>query len=484
MQTEPRLIDLVDDLCRLPSETGWVEFKMNNTDPDRIGRTVSALSNSARLADKPFGYMVWGVEDGAQRVKGTKFEPGREKQGNQPLEFWLAGALSPRLAVQFISIDHPEGRVVLLEIPAAHSVPVKYRDIAYVRIGEATPKLSEYPDREADLLNKLRPFAWEQGVAASYVSGEDVLDWLDFSEYFQLTNQRLPETRAHILERMAEDRLIAQDVGGKWNILNLGAILFAKRLDKFERLTRKAVRVIQYEGTNKNKTKKRQEGERGYAVGFEGLINYLDDLLPSSEEIGKAFRTEKRTFPEIAIRELVANALIHQDMTVTGAGPIIEVYDDRVEISNPGAPVTDMLNKLFGAPPRSRNEMLARLMRRMAICEEQGSGLVKVITAAEEFRLPAPEFRAVDGSMTVVLSGPMPFSDLDKGERVRLCYQHAALMHHNRKLMTNASLRERFGIEHRNAAQVSRVIKEALAQGLIRIADPERPKAGYVPYWA
>jgi predicted HTH transcriptional regulator len=186
----------------------------------------------------------------------------------------------------------------------------------------------------------------------------------------------------------------------------------------------------------------------------------------------------------IAIRELVANALIHQDMTVTGAGPIIEIYDDRVEITNPGTPVTDMLNKLFGAPPRSRNEMLATLMRRMAICEEQGSGLVKVITAVEEFRLPAAEFRAIDGSMRVVLSGPRAFSDLDKAERVRLCYQHAALMHHNRKLMTNADLRERFEIKDQNAAQVSRVIKEALAQGLIRIADPERPKAGYVPYWA
>jgi len=68
-------------------------------------------------------------------------------------------------------------------------------------------------------------------------------------------------------------------------------------------------------------------------------------------------------YPEIAVRELVANALIHQDFSITGAGPMVEVFGDRVEITNPGEPLIDTL-RFIDEPPRSRNEMLASLMRR------------------------------------------------------------------------------------------------------------------------
>jgi predicted HTH transcriptional regulator len=77
---QQRYIALVDDLCRLPSEMPWVEFKVNNSDPDRIARTVSALANAARLSDEPFGYMVWGIADGNHAVVGTDFEPGTKKK--------------------------------------------------------------------------------------------------------------------------------------------------------------------------------------------------------------------------------------------------------------------------------------------------------------------------------------------------------------------------------------------------------------------
>lgn len=206
--------------------------------------------------------------------------------------------------------------------------------------------------------------------------------------------------------------------------------------------------------------------------------------MPAAEEIEKDLRVETRTYPQIAIRELVANAPVHQDMTVTGSSPIVEVPDDRVEVSNPGVPVTGMLNKLIGALARSRNEALANLMRRMGMCEELGSGLVKVLTAVEEHQLPAPDFRLEDAQLKVSLFGPRPFGSLDPMDRLRICYQHACLTFHNRKRMTNETLRARFGMEDRNAATVSRVFREAQARNLIRLADPELPKAGYVPFWA
>jgi ATP-dependent DNA helicase RecG len=180
--------------------------------------------------------------------------------------------------------------------------------------------------------------------------------------------------------------LIVQDVGGRWNITNLGAILFAKRLDAFDqRIGRKGVRFVAYDGNSRADTvTHRQDGQRGYASGFEGLVGYIDGLLPRNEHIDKAFRTETPLFPSIAIRELVANALIHQDMTITGAGPLIELFKDRLEITNPGVPLINP-DRFIDSAPRSRNEALAALMRRMRICEEQGPGIDKVVALSSFF---------------------------------------------------------------------------------------------------
>jgi len=96
-------------------------------------------------------------------------------------------------------------------------------------------------------------------------------------------------------------------------------------------------------------------------------------------------------YPEIAIRELVANALIHQDFTIRGTGPMIEIFSDRMEITNPGIPLIDTL-RFIDEPPQSRNEALASFMRRVNICEEQGSGIDKIILQVKMFQLPAPDF--------------------------------------------------------------------------------------------
>jgi ATP-dependent DNA helicase RecG len=176
---EARWVALLDDLRKLPAETNWVEFKADNVDPDRIGRTAAALANGARLSDQPFGYMVWGIEDGTHRVIGTSFEPLRARRGNDVLEFWLARRLDPSPALAFRTVFHPEGRVVLLEIPAAIHAPVKFSGIPYVRIGDATPPLADYPERERVLWTKLQPTMWERGIAAQFVTSDIVLEWID-----------------------------------------------------------------------------------------------------------------------------------------------------------------------------------------------------------------------------------------------------------------------------------------------------------------
>ena len=480
-----RDIALVDELRALPSEAPWVEFKSNNTDPDMIGKRCSALSNAARIEGRDFAYMVWGIEDGSHAVIGTDFNPEAHKAHGQILQLWLANSLQPSIAFSFRVVSHPEGRVVLLEIPAATGTPVAFNSITYIRIGSSTPKLTDYPERYQQLIERMQPYRWEQGIARQYASGDDVLRLLDYSQYFRLTKQPLPDNRAGIFDKLEGDRLIVRDVGERWNITHLGAILFAHQLSDFEAsLARKAVRFIAYGGKNRAATvTHRHDDPKGYAVGFEGLVGYLNDLLPKNEHIGSALREAHPLFPELAIRELVANALIHQDMTVSGAGPQIELFSDRIEISNPGSPLVTP-DRMIDLPPRSRNETLASLMRRMSMCEEQGSGLDKVIEQVEVFQLPAPLFRSEGNSTQVVLYAPRSFAEMTPDERVRACYFHAVLKFLSGDRMKNASLCTRLGIAAKNAAQVSAVINKTLTAGLIRVADPEHPRAGYVPHWA
>lgn len=442
-----RDIELVDDLRRLPNETSWLEFKHNNEQSEMIGKLVSAVSNSARYDGKGCGYVIWGIEDDGHSVVGTLFDPFQKKVGNQEFEIWLASQLQPRPAFEFREVFHSKGRLLILEIPAATAAPTAFNGVPYIRVGSATPRLTDQPERYQRLIEKMRPYSWENGFAASYVTDEFVLTNLDYPAYFSLTKQVLPDNRQGILERLSADRLISQDVGQKWNITNLGAALFAIDLDKFgPSMARKGVRFIAYKGVDRTSdVTHRQDGKKGYAAGFEGLLSYLNALLPRSEHIGLALREAHPRFPELAIRELVANALIHQDMTITGAGPQIELFRDRLEVTNPGVPLMET-NRKIDLPPRSRNEGMASLMRRMGMCEEQGSGMDKVFAQVEFFQLPPPLLQASDSAMRVVLYGPRTFAEMTSEERVRACYFHSVLRFLAGEIMKNTTLCTRLGI--------------------------------------
>ena len=482
----PQQDQLLRSLLALPRETEWVEFKVNDCEPEEIGEYLSALSNSAALFEEKLAYMVWGVEDGTRRVVGTTFRPRARKIGNEDLEPWLARLLHPNIhfAVhEFIFDSQP---VVLFLIQPCNHTPVRWRDFEWIRVGSYKKKLRDYPEKERALWDRLSRITFEKDLAATALMGEEVLVRLDYPSYFEMLEQPVLSTRSAILDRLRKDGMILGGDSDRWDITNFGAILFARKLTDFETLRRKAVRVVVYKGTNRTQTIKEQPGLRGYATGFEGLIGYIGDQLPGSEEIGQALRKEVRVYPEIAIRELVANALIHQDFSVTGAGPMVEIFTDRIEITNPGKPLIDTL-RFIDEPPRSRNEALASFMRRVKICEERGSGVDKVVFQAELYQLPAPEFRVTDHSTIAILYAPREFRGMDRSDRIRACYQHAALQYVSGQVMTNASLRKRLGIDEKNYAIASRVIADTIEQGLVRPRDPastSKKHASYVPFWA
>lgn len=475
---------LLEGIIKLPKECEWVEFKQNYHSVEEIGERLSALSNGACLCNQAFGYLIYGVKDESHIIEGTDFDFHKVKKGNEEIEHWLLQRLSPRIDYKIYQFNYKGKKVVLLEIPSAANEPVSFMYEPYIRVGSITRRLRDFPEKARKIWKKEPLLTFEREVALDRLSADEVIRLLDTQAYFDTFGLPYPTNRTAVLEKFTSERLII-NVSGKISITNLGAILFAKNLNDFDKLKRKAPRVIIYDGKNKIYTLKDSTGIKGYALGFEGLVSYINDQLPSNEAIKSAIRETVRVYPQLAIRELVANALIHQDFRITGTGPLIEIYSDRIEITNPGLPLITTIR--FIDEYQSRNEDLASFMRRLGICEEKGSGVDKVIALSETFQLPAPDFQTLEKHTKAIMYTPKTLNEMDKKDRIRACYQHACLKHVSNDKMTNQSLREGFQIESKNAAIASRIIKETIEEGLVKDEDESstsRKYARYIPFWA
>lgn len=479
------LNSLVLELVKLPDETEWLEFKHNNDDPQMIGEYISALSNSAALNGKTNAYLLWGVEDKTHKIVGTNFNPFSAKKGGEALENWLLRLLEPKIDFMFYTLQVEGEQVVLLEVAPAYRHPVTFSGTEYIRLGSHKKKLKELAEKERELWRVFDKVPFEKQIAVDNIEAGEVLDYLEYTKYFERLKLPLPENRSAILEALIADDMVNKLENGKYAITNLGAILFAKDLSKFNSLQRKAIRVIQYKDNTKFQTMKEIVGNKGYAVGFEGLIEYINNLLPSNEVIKQAFRETKPMYPELSVRELVANAIIHQDFSQSGNSVMIEIYANRLEVTNPGEPIVDT-DRFLDSPPKSRNEILASFMRRINICEERGSGIDKIVFETELYQLPAPLFESTNGYTRSTLFAHKELKDMHKGDKIRACYLHCCLRYIQNDYMTNTSLRERFDIDVKNRSMVSKIINETLEAGKILIYDESVGSKArmYIPSWA
>ena len=469
MTTPPEQIDIWRSTASEGQRLEFKEAKMQ-FDNRKLYRYCVALANEGG------GHLLFGIADKPPRpVVGTA-------AFNNPIAMAekLFEALGFRVDIE--EVAHPDGRVLIFHVPSRPRGTAYHLDGAYLmRSGESLAPMSE------DQLRRI--FAeggpdWLEEPAGKNLSGGDVIDLLDTQSFFELLGFPYPTDRTGVLERLAQERLI-DDTGDGYSIRRLGVVLLAKRMADFPDLLRKAARIVVYAGNSKVDTKLDQESGKGYAVGFRDLVQFVMSQLPQNEVVEGALRKQVKLVPEITIRELVANALIHQDFSIGGMSVMIEVYGDRVEISNPGDPLVPVERFIDGY--QSRNERLADLMRRFAICEEKSSGIDKVIQAIEAFQLPAPDFRTGFRRTEVILFGPKPFDEMDRDARVRACYQHCALQWVMRRTMTNQSLRERFRLPVSKAEAISRTIRDATDMGKIRLFDPKQTSLryrSYVPFWA
>ncbi|WP_347987731.1 ATP-binding protein [Methylomonas sp. AM2-LC] len=454
-------------------EDEHLEFKEAKQQYD----TTKLLRYCVALANEGGGHLVLGISDKPpRRVVGTQ-----AFQNTGEIKARILEAL--RFRVEITELQHPDGRVLVFEVPPRPvGTPFHYEGAYLMRAGEELVPMSS--DQLRRIMAEGEP-DWFDQVARKEATADEVIALLDTQSFFELISLPYPTSRDGVLARLTQERLITEQPSG-WLITNLAAILLAKRMDAFSPdLARKAPRVVIYDGVNKLVTREDKVRVPGYAVGFESLVDFVHSAAPQNHFVEQVVREEVKMFPRQAIRELIANALVHQDFQASGTSVMIEMYADRLEVSNPGLPPIKV--ERFIDEYRSRNERLADLMRRLGVCEEKGSGIDKVVSAAEVFQLPAPDFRVGETRTTAVLFAHQDFAEMSKPDRIRACYQHCCLQYVSNQRMSNQSLRERFKLPESKTATVSLVIGATKDAGFIKADESDSLStryARYLPFWA
>lgn len=468
----------------IPHEINELDWKENlSPKNDKLCQHICAFSNLPGG-----GYLIFGVEDATGKLVGVT----KEFADNvvERLANLCRDGVSPVVKLDHTIEQYNNVPLLFIYIKESQVKPVhiagKTIEDTFIRSGGTSRKASRQ-ELGSLMLNSKNP-VFEELNASTLKSPTEVIALLDFAYICRLLKKPLPGNLEEIMSWLTEEKMLNKIDDAGYYITNFGALAAAQDLSNFDGLSRKVVRIIKYEGKTKTAGSKEYPNIKGYAIGFENLIQFVRSLLPGSEIIRHALREDTSIYPEIALRELIANTLIHQDFTIRGSGVMIEIFDDRIEISNPGRLLPNKkIDRLIRSTPESRNEILAQAFRRYNICEERGSGLEKAVTAIELFELPPLKFEETENSFKVVVFSPKSFANMSQQERIDACYQHCIIQYYGIGGMTNNSLRKRFGMSERQTSQISRLINEVLELGKIKAKNPESDSkkfAMYVPYWA
>ncbi len=475
---------LIEHLCQLPSETEWVEFKENKFNEDSVGQYVSALANSAMLEGKEFAYLVYGIKDSTHEIVGTSVDLFNKSVGNDNFVFWLNKHLDPHINIKVETVYFDSKRVEILCIEPNYHRPVRFKGRAYIRVGASQQPLTNYPDREAALWQITNRHTFEDSFLSARYDIADLRNLFAFKLLLKKLGIQNDQDSA-LVDKMEQMKLIKHDMQGKFQASNLLAIACAKQFEEVDTLRSKGSRVVVYKGTSKLDASYDKTSRRGHLVTFMNMMEVVMSHIPVTEEMETGTRVSSHAIPEVSIREFLANALVHQDFSTNDSTPIVEIYKDRVRITNPGEPLVSV-DRFIDTPSRSRNPRFTKLMHDAGYCEQRGSGVDRAIQAIEKASLPPPLIESIEGSVVVTLYMKRKFAKMTPEERVRACFQHACLMYENNDPMSNASLRKRLGLGEKQHPQVSGVIKDAITAGRIKplSEDQGNRNARYIPYYA
>jgi ATP-dependent DNA helicase RecG len=390
VQVHAKLTELLD----LPQETEWAEFKRNNSDPQMIGEYLSALSNSAALEGQPFGYMVWGIEDGTRGIVGSSFKPRSQKAvGNEDLEPWLNKLLAPKVNFRIFELEANGLPMVMFEVQAANTAPVAFGGRRWVRVGSHKKPLAEHPERERKLWLLLSgPIQdWSSRICAGATLND-------------LDPQAIIFARQEFKKKYP--RLIA-DVDG-WDdltFLNKAKVCIDGKITRTALILLGKPESTHYLSPSHPQLtwilKDRDGIERDYKHFDPPFLLAVDALLANVRNLtcrvlpwGTLFPVELLQYDDWVLREVLHNAIAHSDYPASGRINVVE-FEDRLVVANMGSflpgDVEDVIRR--DAPfSVERNPFLAQAMVGLQMIDTIGSGIKRIYQVQKKRSFPMPDY--------------------------------------------------------------------------------------------
>ena len=429
------------------------------------------------IASAGGGYLVLGATDKLPRqVVGTSASDKPAKD-----EKMVYDQVEPGLRITIVEQLVREERVVIVAIPShPRGTPYKYNSIYYTKDGAqigtmATTAIKQIFAEEQE--------SWLEAPAVRDASPEQVANLLDLASFY-----RMRKERATPIDKALDDLRRAQLVAaapkrGRYDITRMGVLLLAHSIEECApELIRKRIRIAKYRGPGHTGVVIcDEEWDKGWAVGFDEMVRFAFSQMDGQQAIRGMLREHDDFAPEVALRELLANAIIHQDFTQTGCVSI-KIFSNRISITNPGVPLLKASEMIHGN--ESRNPGLMQAMRRLRLSEERGTGIDKAIIAINAAGTAPIEY-VVGGGCTEAIMWPLlPYENLSDWHKELACFQHCEICFINNDYMSNESLRHRFNLDDSNRKEITRLINKMIAKGIIKQIDGNsiaKKHARYVP---
>jgi len=377
-------MDLLELLKRPEGKT--LEFKRDLSAPEGALRTLVAFANTSG------GTLLVGVEDGTRHVRGVSEPLDLEER----LASLISDHIVPRLVPELEILPWRRTHVVAVQVYPSPGRPhyLKREGLdggAYVRVGSTNRRA----DRE--LVEELRRFARGETYDEQPMPELDseALDFRAASESFA----PIRTLRRTDLETL---RLVTAYQGRRVPTVG-GMLLFGKDRERY--FPDAWIQAGRFEGINKSRITDRVEIRSHLVQAVEEAIAFVQRHSLYGAEIGPVHRTERWSLPPVAVREAVVNAVAHADYAQRGAPIRVAIFDDRLEIENPGLlPFGLTVEDLLRGISKLRNRVLGRVFHTLGLIEQWGSGIQRMTAACHEAGLMPPELEEIGTRFRVTLS--------------------------------------------------------------------------------
>jgi len=398
---DEELKTLIDDFRKLPDETEWVEFKVNNDKPAEIGEYISALSNAACLHDREAGYLIFGVEDVTHKVVGTLFRPRQFKVGNEELENWLVRALDPRIDFKIHECDYDGKNVVILQIDPAHHIPVKFNAEAFIRVGTYKKKLRDFPEKERKIWLKTIQEDWSAGICEG--ASVDDLDSNAIAKARENYKKKYPQKSLDIDAWDDTAFLNKAKITIQGKITRTAIILLGKE-ESGHFLTPSIAKISWILKDEQNAEKDYEHFSPPFLLAVDAVFTKIRNLKYRYLLDNTLFPTEVTKYEPYVVREALNNCIAHQDYELRGRITVVESPDD-ILFTNLGKFLPESIEQVIeqDSPPEYyRNAFLAQAMVNLNLIDTQGGGIKKMFSLQMARYFPLPDYDLADSEKVKV----------------------------------------------------------------------------------